>query len=346
MGSGRPTRLPLSRATDGRRCGTDLATLAGMSAQSRKGGRPRRIADGAPRDVEIAGVALTHPERVLFPSQGITKRALAEFYVDIAGWIMPGLAGRPLSLVRCPSGRGAGCFFQKHPGAALAEKLPHIRIREKTGAAEYSYVRTRTDLIALVQAGTLELHVWGSRIQDLERPDLVVFDLDPAPGVAWIEVVRTARSLRDRLLALGHHSYARTTGGKGLHVVVPLEPESDWTAVGTFARVLAQLHAADDPERLTANMAKAHRHGRIFIDYLRNARGATAIASYSTRAHAGGPVATPVRWDELRPSLTSDRFRVGNLRRRLAALHADPWEDFEHARRPLTSAARTLRYPR
>ena len=289
----------------------------------------------------VAGVRLTHPERILYPEQGVTKLALARYYADIADWILPQLAHRPLSLLRCPKGRAEQCFFQKHPRDAIAKHVPRVQIREKETTALYVYVRTLADLVALVQASTLELHVWGSRVTDLERPDMLVFDLDPGPGVAWRDVLGTAVSLRERLAAIGLESFARTTGGKGLHVVAALVARCGWGEAKAFARAVAVAHARDDPERLTANMAKTKRRGRIFLDYLRNGRGATAIASYSTRAREGAPVAVPVRWDELTPALTSGRYGIDNVRRRLAALRTDPWEDLDAARRPLT--ARMLR---
>jgi bifunctional non-homologous end joining protein LigD len=285
----------------------------------------------------VAGVRLTNPDRVLYPEQGITKLDLARYYEEIADWILPQLRGRPLSLLRCPQGRGQVCFFQKHPQQAMASHIPRVRIREKSGTKTYLYVQTVADLIALVQAGTLELHVWGSRVDDLERPDMVVFDLDPAPELSWAETVRTARDLRDRLGALGLETFVRTTGGKGLHVVTPLTPERDWEDVKAFSHGVARALAQDEPQRFTTNMSKAKRRGRIFLDYLRNGRGATAIASYSTRAREDAPVAVPVRWDELSGALSGDRYNVSNVRRRLTALRGDPWEDFDAARRPITA---------
>jgi bifunctional non-homologous end joining protein LigD len=286
----------------------------------------------------VAGVTLSNAGRVLYPQQGVTKLALARYYEAIADWILPSLSDRPLSLLRCPRGRGKQCFFQKHPGEVLA-KLPRLSIAEKHGeAAEYVYVRSLPDLVALVQAGTLELHTWGSRVGDVERPDLLVFDLDPAPEVGWSEVRRQARALRERLAALGLASFVRITGGKGLHLVVPLVARAGWEEAKAFARAVAQAHARDDPGRLTANLSKARRRGRIFIDYLRNGRGATAIASYSTRARQGAPVAVPLRWDELGAAMRPDRYNIDQVRRRLSSLHADPWQGFEEARRPLDAA--------
>ncbi len=288
------------------------------------------------RKNDVAGVTLSNPDRVLYPDQGISKLELARYYEEIASWIQPQVSHRPLSLLRCPQGRVKECFFQKHPGDAISRHIPRIDIRQKSGKSSYLYIERLSDLIALVQAGTLELHVWGCTVTDLERPDTLVFDLDPGPGVAWPAIIEASRSLQDRLLDLGLKSYVRLTGGKGLHVGVLLKPRSGWDDVKAFARAVASAHAKDDPKKFTINMSKAKRRGRIFIDYLRNGRGSTAIASYSTRARMGAPVAVPIRWDELNPSLTSNRYNVVSVRRRLAALRSDPWEGLEESRRPLT----------
>lgn len=214
-------------------------------------------------------------------------------------------------------------------------KGPSIDVPEKKGSAEYVYVETAADLVGLVQAGALELHPWGSRIDHLEQPDSLVFDLDPDEGIAWKEILRVAGTLRERIESLGLTPFLRTTGGKGLHLVVPLEPSAEWDQAKAFAKGLAEAHAKDDPQRLTTNMSKAKREGRIFIDYLRNARGATAVASYTVRARKNAPVAVPIRWDELNAALRADRYNVANLRRRLSALRQDPWVDFGKAARPL-----------
>lgn len=288
------------------------------------------------RENQVAGVTLSNPDRVLYPDQGITKLELARYYEEIASWILPQVRSRPLSLLRCPQGRVKECFFQKHPGVAISKHIARIDIREKSGTTSYLYIEKLSDLVALVQAGTLELHVWGCTVTDLERPDTLVFDLDPGPDVPWPDVVEASRSLHHRLHDLGLDGFVRLTGGKGLHVVVPLKPKSGWDEVKGFARAVASAHANDDPKKFTTNMSKAKRRGRIFIDYLRNGRGATAIASYSTRARKGAPVAVPIRRDELSPALTSNRYNIDSVRRRLAALRSDPWEGFEEARRPLT----------
>ena len=294
----------------------------------------RRTTRGAS---EVAGVAISHPDRVLYPQQGVTKLAIARYYEEMSEWILPQIRRRPLSLLRCPQGRGEDCFFQKHPGQAIPAEMPRVSIREKSGKAEYLYVEELRDLVALVQVGTLELHAWGCTVEDVERPDLLVFDLDPGPGVEWAEVLDATRSLQDRLRSLKLEAFIRTTGGKGLHVVVPLRPGLGWDGVKVFAKTVAAIHAREDPGRFTINMSKEKRKRRIFIDYLRNGRGSTAIVSYSTRAREGAPVAVPVRRDELKPSLTGDRYDIETVRKRIRSLRSDPWHGFERARRPLTS---------
>jgi bifunctional non-homologous end joining protein LigD len=242
-------------------------------------------------------------------------------------------------MLRCPEGRNA-CFYQKHLGKSQARSVPRIAIAEKGAVRDYVYVRSLADIVALVQHGVLEFHIWGCQVEDIEHPDLLVFDLDPASEVAWTEVLRTARELHDRLQELGLTAFPRTTGGKGLHVVVPLRPEADWDAVKAFARAIVEQHARDEPRLLTTNMAMSKRHGRIYLDYLRNTRGSTAIASYSARARPGAPVAVPLRWDELSPAVRSDYYTVDTLRRRLGALKADPWEGFFEKAVPLSAILR------
>ena len=283
----------------------------------------------------VAGVPLSSKERILYPEQGFTKLALAEYYEAIADWILPHIKHRPLSLVRCPDGYQKTCFFQKHPGPGMSKSIPRLMIEEKNGEEPYLYIDKLSDMIHLVQLGTLEFHVWGSTLEDIEHPDRLVFDLDPSPEVAFRETRRVAKALRRRLSDLGLNSFVRTTGGKGLHVVVPIKPEKDWDEVKAFCHSVTKVQARNDA-MVTSVMSKRQRKGRIFMDYLRNGRGATAISSYSLRARAGAPVAVPIRWDEVDASLRPDRYTIENLRRRLAALKQDPWHDFEAARRKLS----------
>ncbi len=314
----------------------------GMPAESTDTPRPaasRRPA-GASTDDVVEGIRITHPERVVYPDIGLTKLDVARFYADIQDWLLPLLANRLLSLVRCPEGSQQACFFQKHLLARQAPDVPRQGFRQSKGIKPYAYVQSIAHVIALVQSGALEFHPFGSQINEPECPDLMVFDLDPSPGVGWKDVLLASRELRERLEALGFTAFVRTTGGKGVHVVVPLRPTTNWEGVKAFAKAVSERHAADAPTRLTTMLPKAQRHNRIFIDYLRNGRGATAVASYSTRARPGAPVAVPVRWDELTSSLSPDRYTVVNLRRRLAALRSDPWAEFYEARVAITPRMR------
>lgn len=286
-------------------------------------------------DLEVAGVRISHSDRVLFPSQGVTKGELAEYYAQVAEWILPYVADRPLSLVRCPRGREKQCFYQKHLTDALPAPVQGIVIKESNKRSTYILIKDLAGLITLVQFGTLELHPWPARSDRLDRPDLLVFDLDPGTGVTFKQVIAAARHLRDALAALELTCFLRTTGGKGLHVVVPLERHQHWEELRSFAETLARLVAHDAPDRYVATATKSKREGRIYIDYLRNARGATSIASYSSRARPGAPVAVPLRWEEVGRLQAADAYNIRTLPRRLARLHEDPWAEFESSRQRL-----------
>jgi bifunctional non-homologous end joining protein LigD len=283
----------------------------------------------------IAGVALTNPGRIYFPKVGITKRDLAAYYEAVAERALPGLVGRPLTLVRCPQGVGGACFYQKHAGDGIPDAVGRVRVRG--GEAPYAMVNDLTGLVSLVQLGVLEFHVWGARADRLDRPDLIVFDIDPDPAVPWKQVIETATLLRGHLEDLGLAAFARVTGGKGVHVVSPLVRRPDWDEVRGFAKGVAQKLARLAPDRFTAVMSKASRKGKIYLDWVRNTREATAVASYSVRARPEAPVALPIAWDELE-SLSAPLYEsVRDAPRRMNA--PDPWADFEAARRPLTRAA-------
>jgi bifunctional non-homologous end joining protein LigD len=294
----------------------------------------------------VAGVHLTHPDRVLYPDEGITKRELARFYEEIADWILPHLRSRPTALVRCPEGVTGSCFYQKHVRISAPETLRRVEIREKVKAGEYLVVDDLPGLIGLVQMDILEIHTWNSRYERLEQPDRIVFDLDPAEDVAWRRVPDAARLLREELRAMGLESFVKTTGGKGLHVVVPIAPGPSWDECVEFSRSMAQRIAGERPREFVATASKARREGRIFIDYLRNLRGATAVSAYSTRARPGAPVSTPLRWQELEPRLRSDQYTVRNLQRRLSALREDPWEGWDRLRQTLPGPPAPERGPR
>jgi bifunctional non-homologous end joining protein LigD len=277
-------------------------------------------------------VKLTHPERILWEEPGITKQGLADFYTDIADWILPHITGRVLSLLRCPSGTSAKCFFAKHPWAGLAKEVARVDV----GTEEPMIAIDDLDgLLNLVQAGVVEIHPWGSRADRLDEPDRLIFDLDPGEDVPWSAVIAAAHEVRDRLDALGLKSFVKTTGGKGLHVMLPITPGDGWDVAKAFTKSLAEGMAKAAPDRYVATLAKKARHGRILIDYLRNDRGSTAVGAYSTRGFAQATVSTPLAWDELSERIRSDHFTVGNLRNRLQFLDRDPWDGFFKLRQRL-----------
>jgi bifunctional non-homologous end joining protein LigD len=283
--------------------------------------------------IVVEGVRLSHPERPLYGEQGITKSALAAYYRAVAPWILRHLAGRPLSLVRCPAGQQSACFYQKHLGRAAPPSIGQVEIRERQGTAAHSIVVDVAGLVGLVQIGVLEIHPWGSRVTDLDRPDRLIFDLDPDPALPWTRVVEAAVAMRDDLSALGFQSFAKTTGGKGLHVVVPLTPRAGWAAARDFARALCEVVVADARDRFTTTMSKRARVGRIFLDYLRNDRGSTAVAAWSPRARPGAAVSMPLAWQEVGPKLDPAAFSIGRLPELLK--RRDPWDGYDAAARPL-----------
>lgn len=287
----------------------------------------------------IEGVRLTHPDRVMYPGQGATKRQVADYYADNAERILEHLKGRPLSLVRCPAGREEECFFQKHHGASVPEELHIVEIKEKDGkTASYLRIDDKKGLVAAAQIGALELHVWGARADRIERPERVVFDLDPAEGVSFSTVRDAAIELREVLEAAGLESFALLTGGKGVHVIAPVERRREWPDVKIFARGLAQKLADASPDRYIAKASKSARSGKIFIDWLRNQRGATAIAPFSLRARPGAPVATPVSWPELAKVSSADAYTIETIGARLAQLKSDPWAGYGDVRQSITKA--------
>lgn len=281
----------------------------------------------------LAGQAISHPDRIVFPNNGISKQALAEYYMEVADWLLPLLVDRPLAVLRCQESISDACFLQKHLDKAIGRTIPSINIAGPTGQPkQYAYVQSVEHLIKLVQLGVVEFHPWGCTVDDVESPDQMIFDLDPSPGVPWKAVIETARNLKHVLKSMGLTAFLRTTGGKGLHLVMPLVPDQSWDEIKSFSKSVAELMAASNPQRLTAVMSKAKRKNRIFIDYLRNGRGNTAVASYSVRAREGAPVAVPIRWNELNEAMRPDRYNLMNLKRRLSALKKDPWHGFEKAR--------------
>lgn len=288
---------------------------------------------------QVAGVSLSHADRVVFPDLGLTKLDLARYYDAIADHVVPHLAGRPLTLVRCPGAIGDDCTFMKHSKVWAPPALRRIRIQEKTKLGEYLVADSLAAVVSLVQMDVIEIHTWNSRAEHVEEPDRVVLDLDPGPRVSWEQVVEAGKLVRGALRALGLESYAKTTGGLGLHVVVPIVPERDWSECLAFARGLAIAIERQDPRRYTTRFAKAGRESKILLDYLRNNRTNTSIAAFSARARPGAPVSVPVSWAELSPRLDPLQFTVLTVPRRLARLRRDPWEGYFRARQRLTSAS-------
>jgi bifunctional non-homologous end joining protein LigD len=295
--------------------------------------------------VDLLGVRLTHPDRVYYPDLGFTKLDLALYYVSIADAVLPHLEGRPLTLVRCPDGLGGETFYQKHPGFWTPPQVKRFPVPGKS--EECLFVDSVPGLVALAQTGILEVHPWNSRVAHLERPDQVILDLDPDEALPFSRVVAAARQVRALLSERDLQSFVKTTGGKGLHVCVPLVPEHGWEELEEFTRAVALRLARDEPRTFTANMAKAQRKGKIYVDYLRNVRGANAVGAYSTRAREGAPVSVPVEWGELDRLSGPTHFTVAEVPLRVLGYGpnraADPWARYlEVKQRVPASLTRSL----
>jgi bifunctional non-homologous end joining protein LigD len=274
----------------------------------------------------------------MFGAGGPTKLELVLYYARVGDWMLPELVNRPVSLVRCPSGKSADCFFQRHAMTGMPEMIRTIPLREEGSKkrADYLYIEDARGLLALAQFGAVEFHSWGCRIDQPERPDRIVFDLDPDEGLPWREVVSAAHHIADLLRGLGLVPFLKTTGGKGLHVVVPIARRQGWPEVRRFCEAFARQQAEQAPRRFTANMAKRERRGRIYLDYLRNARSATAVAAYSLRARPGVPASVPLAWDELSAIDDPADLNYATVPQRLEAGVADPWAGIDQAARALT----------
>jgi bifunctional non-homologous end joining protein LigD len=287
---------------------------------------------------DVSGVRITHPHRVMYPETGVSKVDLARYYERIGDWIVPHVNGRPLTLVRCPTGLAAGCFYMKHSKVWAPPALHRVDIQEKTKVGEYLVADSAPALVSLVQMDVLEIHTWNSRISSVEQPDRVVLDIDPGPEITWPEIIAAARLVRRVLQSVGLNSFVKTTGGRGLHVVVPLQPRADWSECLALSRGIAGTIVAHDPERYTTRFAKAGRERKILIDYLRNNRTNTSVAAFSTRAKPHAPVSMPLSWAMLTPRVTPDAFTVKTVPARLARLRRDPWADYWTCRQRLTRA--------
>ena len=292
------------------------------------------------RSVAAPALRLTHPDKILDETTRLTKLQLAEYYWAVADRMLPHIADRPLSLVRCPEGSGKPCFFQKHTNHLLPPGVGSVMVPDKkTGKPEsYLTLNTAEALAGLAQMGVLEVHPWSSTNADLEHPDRIIFDLDPDEAISWKRLAASAIEVRDALKTLGLKSFVKTTGGKGLHVVLPIVPTADWNAIRNWTHTVAQVFEKEKPELYLTKMTKAARKGKIFIDYLRNERGATAVAAFSPRAREGAPVSIPLLWDELMAD-THPQFRVTNLTEWKGRLAADPWKTFFTLKQKLPSLA-------
>ncbi|HWI15310.1 MAG TPA: DNA ligase D, partial [Burkholderiales bacterium] len=315
---------------------------AGDSA-ARTGESPPRRKSAAKAAAEkagdvVAGIALTNATKVMYPEAGITKRDLACYYESVAQWILPHLSNRPLTLVRCPNGWNKPCFFQKNADDTVDPAIERVQVTTSEGPARYMMANSLEAIVALVQMGVLEIHPWGSSRPKLGCPDRMIFDFDPDDDLQWQDVVEAVNLMKTLLEELGLQSYLKTTGGKGLHIVVPLKPARGWDEIKGFSKSVAEFLVRTFPERFTDKVTKSRRRGKIFIDYLRNAEGATAISAYAVRGRANAPVATPIAWSELKQEVRFDHFNVRNVPPRLKRMKNDPWADFFDNPQTITAA--------
>jgi bifunctional non-homologous end joining protein LigD len=322
---------------------TSLNAKSGASARNASARPLRKVSRRADASrPAVAGVNITHAERVVYPDAKVTKLMVAEYYARVADHLLPFVADRPLSIVRCPDGVNAQCFFQKHVGRTKIPGIEVVMIDESTGRNPYAIAKTAKALVGLAQWNALELHAWGSTAPQIDKPDTLVLDLDPDPTLPWSAVVAAARETRALLEAAGLVSFVKTTGGKGLHVVVPLQRRHGWDEVKEFARNVALHLTRTAPDRFVATAGESNRRGRIFVDYLRNSRGATAVVPYSLRARPGATVATPLAWDELSEKTPPSTFTLASVPRRIARKR-DPWSAFgEHRQRLSPTSLRAL----
>jgi bifunctional non-homologous end joining protein LigD len=326
---------------------TDKAAKAadpkGSNAKkSKRDDPPPETASRSRKGLEkIEGVTITHPDRVIFPDLGITKRQLIEYYASVADWILPHIANRPLSLLRCPSGIAGECFFQKHFVTGM-KGIKRVTIKEKSKTSDYLVLRDKQDLVLLIQEGVVEIHPWGATADDPDAPDQFIFDFDPAPGLSFTAVVDAAKTMRDYLAAMKIESFCKTTGGKGLHVVAPLKRGVDWPELKAFTKKIAANFATAAPDRFTINPLKRERTDRIFLDYLRNDRGSTAVAPYVVRSRPGATISLPLDWNEVNARLDPSRYTLASVPKLLASRKNDPWAGMTKHRQTIAAAQRAL----
>jgi len=311
---------------------TKRPSAAAPKRTARGGGRSRTVS--STEEATVAGVRITHPDRLVYPEAGLTKLDLAEHFERIAPLILPHVTGRPLSLVRCPEGSAGECFFQKHWPGTPPPAIDGVPIRQSDGVRRHVVIHDLAGLVTLIQWGVMEIHPWGSRADDPERPDRIIFDLDPGRGVTWADVKEATGGIRALLEALDLETWLKTSGGKGLHVVVPITRRSTWDEVSAFARAVAEHMQAEFPDRFISKASKVAREGLIFIDWLRNTRGATAVAPWCTRARPNAGVSVPIPWSQLAALRSGDQFTLESIRARPPRI--DPWKNLPAARQALT----------
>ena len=296
----------------------------------------KRASEAAKRaEPIVAGVRITHPDKLMFPRLGLTKLDIAKYYESIAERMLPHLKGRPLTLVFCPTGVGEGCTYLRHTKLWGPKAIRRVKIQEKTKLGEYMVVDNLEGLISLAQMNVLEIHTWNTTVDHLEQPDRIVLDLDPGKDVTWPQVATAAKEVRKLLAAAGLRSWIKTTGGRGLHVVVPIVPDCDWSECLEFARAIASLMEEEHPATYTTDFRKAGRDNKILVDYLRNNRTNTSICAFAVRAREGAPVSMPIGWGDLKPSLDPGRFNVGTARAHAARRRVDPWGEYSSSRQRL-----------
>ncbi|MFL9812964.1 non-homologous end-joining DNA ligase [Stutzerimonas sp. VN223-3] len=290
---------------------------------------------------DVGGIGISSPQRIIDARSGATKLQLAQYYLAVGDWITPHLANRPLSIVRAPEGVGGESFFQRHCGRL---KMPHMRVLDKSLDPEHARLIQADSVTAVVEAaqmGTIEFHTWNARSDRIDRPDRIVFDLDPDPELPWTRMIEATRMTLDLLGELGLKAFLKTSGGRGMHVVVPIERRQSWDCINEFARGVTLRLATEAPERIAGKMGPKNRVGKIFVDYLRNQRGASTVAAYSARARPGLPVSVPITREELDQITGADQWSILNLHERLDSQSKDPWSDYASTRQ--TISARLLK---
>ena len=286
-------------------------------------------------EMQVAGIRISNPDRVIYAALGLTKLELAQYYESVADWMLPHVAGRPLNLLRCPEGSGKPCFFQRHGHGTFPKAVKSLDVG---GGEACVHIDSVAGLVALVQMGVLEIHPWGSKIDKLDRPDRMFFDLDPDPAVPWKRIVETAKLLHSMLGELGLESFVKTTGGKGLHVVVPIARRHTWDEIKAFSRGIADSLVRAAPDLYVATASKSQRTRKVYIDYLRNARSASSVGAYSTRAKEGAKVSTPIAWEEIDRAV-NDQFDVQTVPIRLKKSKKDPWAGLLESKQAISSTA-------